>query len=86
MRLIHAFTIDIYEFTGAEIPPYAILSHIWTAWEVSFVDMQEHHKAAISKAGFNKIKMCCQKAASDGFGYVWIDTCCIDKSSSAELS
>ena len=25
-------------------------------------------------------------AAADGFHYIWIDTCCIDKASSAELS
>ena len=37
-------------------------------------------------AGFAKIKGCCAQAASDGWQYVWIDSCCIDKSSSAELS
>ncbi|KAE9979256.1 hypothetical protein EG327_007074 [Venturia inaequalis] len=39
-----------------------------------------------SKAGYTKIKMACQQAGKDGFQYIWIDTCCIDKSSSAELS
>ncbi|KAI0653285.1 heterokaryon incompatibility protein-domain-containing protein [Cubamyces menziesii] len=33
-----------------------------------------------------KIVRCCQYAHSKGFEYVWIDTCCIDKTSSAELS
>ncbi|KAF2201152.1 hypothetical protein GQ43DRAFT_448996 [Delitschia confertaspora ATCC 74209] len=28
----------------------------------------------------------CQQARQDNLAYVWIDTCCIDKSSSAELS
>lgn len=40
----------------------------------------------IEKKGYEKIKRCCEVAAADGFYYVWIDTCCIDKTSSAELS
>ncbi|KAF9885268.1 hypothetical protein FE257_013066 [Aspergillus nanangensis] len=38
------------------------------------------------KLGYDKIIKTCQQALEDGFAYVWIDTCCIDKSSSAELS
>ncbi len=37
-------------------------------------------------AGYSKIRSCCAIAAQQGFEYVWIDTCCIDKTSSAELS
>jgi len=33
-----------------------------------------------------KINGCCKQAIKDRYDYVWIDTCCIDKSSSAELS
>ena len=40
----------------------------------------------IRKKGYSKIKQCCQEARKNGYDYVWIDTCCIDKSSSAELS
>ncbi|CAF9941558.1 MAG: hypothetical protein ALECFALPRED_009186 [Alectoria fallacina] len=36
--------------------------------------------------GYTKIARCCIQAASEGWDYVWIDTCCIDKTSSAELS
>lgn len=35
---------------------------------------------------FGKLKMCCEVARKDGFDFVWIDTCCIDQKSSAELS
>jgi len=69
------------------IPPYAILSHRWgkATEEVSFKDIETG--ADISKKeGFNKLKYCCQQALEEGYSYVWIDTCCIDKSSSAELS
>lgn len=33
-----------------------------------------------------KIRRCCDYARAKGVPYVWIDTCCIDKTSSAELS
>ena len=36
--------------------------------------------------GYKKVKMACSIAKRDGFEYIWIDTCCIDKTSSAELS
>jgi hypothetical protein len=36
--------------------------------------------------GFNKIVNNCAQAVQDGHRYIWIDTCCIDKKSSAELS
>jgi hypothetical protein len=38
------------------------------------------------RSGYQKIQACCNQAASDGFEYAWVDTCCIDKRSSAELS
>ena len=39
-----------------------------------------------SKAGFDKIRFCGEQARRDGWQYFWVDTCCIDKSSSAELA
>ncbi|KAN0067836.1 hypothetical protein V8E54_014083 [Elaphomyces granulatus] len=37
------------------------------------------------KTGYDKIRFCGEQAGRDGLEYFWIDTCCIDKSSSAEL-
>lgn len=68
-----------------ETLPYTILSHTWEDEEVSFADIQDLDRAKL-KAGFGKIQGACDIALSDGFRYIWIDTCCIDKSSSAELS
>ena len=83
MRLLNTSTLKLVEFYG-EIPPYAILSHTWEKEEVSFDDLpQEHAKKML---GYSKISNCCSLARSDGYKYVWIDTCCIDKRSSAELS
>ena len=38
-----------------------------------------------SKAGYQKIRFCGEQAATDDLQYFWVDTYCIDKSSSAEL-
>jgi hypothetical protein len=84
MRLLNTQTIKLEEFTPDKIPPYIILSHTWEDDEVTFSDIQG--SSADSKAGYSKLKGCCRDAQMHGFRYVWVDTCCIDKSSSAELS
>jgi hypothetical protein len=72
-------------FVSDNIPKYAILSHTWGAdtEEVTFRDMIDG--TGKSKAGYEKIRFCAQQASDDGLQYFWVDTCCIDKSSSAEL-
>ncbi|PMD19924.1 HET-domain-containing protein [Hyaloscypha hepaticicola] len=84
MRLLHSTHLKLVEFMERDLPPYAILSHTWEMEEVSFQEMQTDD--AKSKKGYSKIKGCCKVAAAWGFEYVWVDTCCIDKTSSAELS
>ena len=69
-----------------DVPPYAILSHTWERDEVTFQDIQNMTEALSRKAGYEKILACSEKAYSHNYSYCWIDTCCIDKSSSAELS
>ncbi|KAI4164786.1 MAG: hypothetical protein LQ342_001761 [Letrouitia transgressa] len=85
MWLIHTKKLKLYEFIGNRIPPYAILSHTWGAHEISFSEFQKLSLNSPNLHG-TKVACCCQIAASHGYSYVWIDTCCIDKSSSAELS
>jgi hypothetical protein len=85
MRLLDSASIKLHEFIGRGIPKYVILSHTWGQEEVTFQDFQDLEKAK-KKRGFQKLERCCRRAQSDGFQWVWIDTCCIDKSSSAELS
>jgi Fungal fruit body lectin/Heterokaryon incompatibility protein (HET) len=84
MRLLHLETRKLKEFQG-NIPDYAILSHTWGDEEVLFQDLQNESKARAMK-GYSKIEGACAQALRDGFEYVWIDTCCINKESSAELS
>ena len=38
-----------------------------------------------TKDGFAKVQRACQLALQDGYAWIWIDSYCIDKSSSAEL-
>ncbi|KAH3959638.1 hypothetical protein HBH70_229930 [Parastagonospora nodorum] len=52
--------------------------------EVSFKDIVDGEGK--DKAGYRKVRFCHDEAASDGLQYFWIDTCCIDRSSSAELT
>jgi len=76
---------SLTRFTPHEIPLYAILSHTWeTDQELTFQDMI--NGAGRSKAGYRKIQFCGDQAKKDGLQYFWVDTCCIDKTSSAELS
>ncbi|KAF5679168.1 het-domain-containing protein [Fusarium heterosporum] len=71
------------DYHDDDIPPYAILSHTWGSDEVTFKDIT--NGTGEDKAGYNKIRFCGKEALRDGLQYFWVDTCCIDKSSSAEL-
>ncbi|KAH8684285.1 heterokaryon incompatibility protein-domain-containing protein [Tricladium varicosporioides] len=84
MRLLNVHTMKLEEYFGSQIPEYAILSHCWGAEEVTFqhINGYEWH----DMPGATKIKYVSSYCKEQGFHYVWIDTCCIDKSSSAELS
>jgi predicted aldo/keto reductase-like oxidoreductase len=61
-----------------------ILSHTWGESEITFQDIEGDD--AENKVEYEKVRKTCDMAAAQGFEYVWIDTCCIDKKSSAELS
>lgn len=93
MWLINVHSLRLEHFVGERIPRYAILSHTWDEEEVTFDMMQELRSADDSRAteitrmrGFQKIKGTCQLAIKEELGWAWVDTCCIDKRSSAELS
>ncbi|KAK4692124.1 hypothetical protein P7C71_g5019, partial [Lecanoromycetidae sp. Uapishka_2] len=86
MRLLHTTTRTVKDFPEKAIPDYAILSHTWGKHEVSFQDLLKSDHDHKQHPGFSKIEGCCALAASEGWEYIWIDTCCIDKTSSAELS
>jgi len=86
MWLINTSSLKLEHFISPDqAPPYAVLSHTWEDGEVSF---QEFQAGETSKRGFAKIAKTCElaRAAQPPILYAWVDTCCIDKTSSAELS
>jgi hypothetical protein len=91
MYLLNTESISLTEFNEKEVPKYAILSHRWNGkFEISFQKLQELQKLRdgkpIDEPGYSKIEKCCAQTRNDRLRHIWIDSCCIDKSSSAELS
>ncbi|KAI7162254.1 hypothetical protein KC349_g2121 [Hortaea werneckii] len=97
MWLINVASPTLEWFDESQRPPYAILSHTWERDEIGFHDMPKlgtvysHDKnsgdfALADRNGYRKLDFTCQQAEQHGLSYVWIDSCCIDKDSSAQLS
>ncbi|KAK2014583.1 HET-domain-containing protein [Colletotrichum eremochloae] len=87
MRLINTKTLKLEDFVDhARLPPYAILSHTWGDGEITLQEWHDQEVRAKKKESLFKIQSTCQQALLDGFNYAWVDTNCIDKTSSAELS
>ncbi|KAG7284272.1 hypothetical protein NEMBOFW57_010636 [Staphylotrichum longicolle] len=79
------YQLEPNDLGSSQSKPYWILSHTWGEDEVNFQDMQSL-ALSTAKLGFQKIQSMCKLALTSGINYVWIDKCCIDKTSSAELS
>ena len=87
---------ELHFFQSPEEVPdgYAALSHVWNKdnREQSFQDVQRINKDCRRNGTnprdfvFEKIQRCCELAEKHGYKWVWIDTCCIDKTSSADIS
>jgi hypothetical protein len=86
MWLINVETMQLEDFTVRPAPQYAILSHTWSEEEVSLQEFTCQNADTAKKEGFAKIEGTCRLAAENHIKYAWVDTCCIDKSSSAELT
>lgn len=86
MRLLHTRKpgLEFEEFQGENIPSYAILSHTWYSddQEVSYQDVCDG--IGQDRRGYRKILEC--KALASDYDFFWVDTCCIDKTSSVELA
>ncbi|THU87562.1 hypothetical protein K435DRAFT_681500, partial [Dendrothele bispora CBS 962.96] len=88
-RLIETRTGRFADFSSRPPRPYAILSHRWLHdEEVTFNDYLHVHlqPSTRKKLGYRKIVQACKKAASEQLEYIWIDTCCIDRSNHNELT
>ena len=64
---------------------YAILSYTWAACqEITCKELVE--RTGTDKSGYAELRFCSERAAADRLEYVRVDTCCIDKATSDELS
>lgn len=87
MRLLNKITLELETFLSDSIPPYIILSHRWQGSETNLQEflVQRHLPRAQQSPGTAKVVRFCAQVANHHEEYVWVDTCCIDKTSSAEL-
>jgi hypothetical protein len=89
MRLLSLTATDKFKLTSftdeESLPPYAILSHTWVEGQEVIYD-ELIVGTGKEKAGYDKLRFCGERAAQDGLHYFWVDTCCINKATSDELS
>ena len=93
MRLLHIPTFQLHEFHNAVPPPYAVASHRWRDAEITYQEFMSRSAEVQDKAGYRKveafrvavIKLCSTLCPMLQLDYLWIDTCCIDKTNSVEL-
>ncbi|KAK4560468.1 hypothetical protein LTR86_005664 [Recurvomyces mirabilis] len=83
-RLIDTRTLSIRLVEPGNQVRYGILSHFWGPEEMSYEEFV--NEQARDSRGFQKIWECCKLALEHGLDYMWVDSCCIDRGSSAELS
>ena len=88
MRLLHVNTLAFKDFVGDDRPKYAIISHRWTEEEVTYQQFLDGRRNFGNDKGYGWIKIlkACEIAQKHDLKWIWIDTICIDKKSSAELS
>ena len=95
MWLLDTNTAQLHFFTSPEAVGggYAILSHCWdSSGEQTFQEIQSIARRCamlrLSPRRFvaKKIRRFCELAEENGYRWAWCDTCCIDKTSSADLS
>ncbi|KAI6160214.1 heterokaryon incompatibility protein-domain-containing protein [Pisolithus thermaeus] len=90
--LHHGLPTNVFEDFDDKTATYAILSHRWED-EVNYDEMtgliktNEYYGNEVrQRTGYKKIIKSCKQAVQDGHRCIWIDTCCIDRRSSSELS
>ena len=96
MWLLRTDTAELEYFVRSfdAIGGYAILSHTWDGKEQTLQEVREigeRCKRARSNPRDDpelapKIRNCCRLAEKHGYRWAWADSCCIDKTSSSELS
>lgn len=83
MRLLNTRTFEFKDFYE-RVPKYAILSHRWENEKITCRIVEERQQENVP--GWAKVRDCCMLARTRHVQWIWVDTCCIDKTSSSELS
>src|SRR5271154_1443563 len=88
MLLLNVNMRKFEEFSDDDVPRCAILSHRWGNDEVTFQDIKSGRLSSWRKSWSWPLKLegCRLQAKKDNLSYIWVDTCCIDKTNSVELS
>ncbi|KAH9941645.1 heterokaryon incompatibility protein-domain-containing protein, partial [Epithele typhae] len=100
MWLLDTTFLELHQVSDPTQERYAILSHVWNLGkEDSFHSIRQLHNNIARESPAHaeaylahhhkvtpKLRSLCKFARHNGYRRVWIDTCCIDQSSSAELS
>ncbi|KAI1792682.1 heterokaryon incompatibility protein-domain-containing protein, partial [Ganoderma leucocontextum] len=85
MRLLDAVTGQFVEVTDSGAVEYAIFSHTWDPkGEQSYQELRRIQDAYRPES--EKVRRACAVARAHGHRLLWLDMCCIDRTSSAELS
>ncbi|KAI1746644.1 hypothetical protein F4782DRAFT_523893 [Xylaria castorea] len=95
MRLLNTATFELKNSPkgGIHQEPYAILSHRWLGdEEIKFQELENY--TAELRSGtrplrlpqVDKIRGACDIARSKGLDWLWMDTCCIDKTDTREYA
>jgi hypothetical protein len=56
-----------------------------TLKDITRCPLSDVENPARQLVGFSKVEGACKLAADDGYDWIWIDSCCIDKESSADV-
>ena len=90
MRLLHSRDLTFKDFPGSNIPRYAIVSHRWSETELSYqsflTDKELYLSGHLESYGWTKIIKAAELTHQCNLEWIWIDTICINKESSAELT
>ncbi|KAK4508618.1 hypothetical protein PRZ48_002357 [Zasmidium cellare] len=87
MRLVNVNTLELAEFANDQAPGYVAASHRWmTGCETTFKKVLK--KRDRDGAGYKKVEAFARYIRSNipSIQWLWIDTCCINQDSAAELS
>jgi len=97
MRSIHTSTFEIRQADHSFFMDqgYAVLSHRWMGDEIDYqrfatyigkLQKEKDSTNSLEPVELDKIHGACRIARFANLNWIWIDSCCIDKSSAVELS